>query len=513
MARSKRLKPAYVPTPDPEVAPRPDAPAPHDLTAEAAVLSCVLLGEPPLTGLRPEDFYSEAHRQIYAGACAVHATGQPVDVVQVGSWLKDHGRIDQVGGLGYLAEVLNVAPAISNVGAYADTVRRKAAQRRAIGELQFGIANLYASNGTSPQLMRELAGTLTTLADTTATVDRVEWVSGAQLDEELPPPPMLCADLGLVAGAGAPHMLAGFAYSGKTLACQSLLLSLALGRPVWGAWSTPRSFRVAHVDLEQGRRLTLQRYQRLARGMGLRRLSDCGDALAFTTTRLALVASDRDEWLRAMTDRDLILVDSFRAATVGGDENDSSAREGLDLLGELSERTGCRALVVHHMGKPAENRSELLTKFRGSSGIVDALDCAYGFQGQRGEPIECGQAKARSLGVLCTDFVLQPLDVEGPDGDPRWGLRVQLHGVELLHERRALISQTAVSASDQISADKIRRALTGRPEGLATHDLRAVSGLSGAAFHRALLLLGPAVVCTHELTGRTTRAIYRLAAT
>ena len=51
----------------------------------------------------------------YEAALELRAVGQPVDVVTVGSWLKGRGRIEQVGGMGYLTEILNSAPAVANV--------------------------------------------------------------------------------------------------------------------------------------------------------------------------------------------------------------------------------------------------------------------------------------------------------------------------------------------------------------------------------------------------------------
>jgi hypothetical protein len=53
-----------------------------------------------------------------------------------------------------------------------------------------------------------------------------------------------------------------------TLDEESLALSIAAGRPVWGVYGCKRG-TVVHVDFEQGRRVTHERYQRLARGMGV----------------------------------------------------------------------------------------------------------------------------------------------------------------------------------------------------------------------------------------------------
>jgi replicative DNA helicase len=124
---------------------------PHDLDAEAAVLSAVMIDtmalDKVLEFLKAEHFYSEAHRRIFEACMELKATGKPVDVIQVGTWLKDRDRIAQVGGMGYLTEVLNAAPAIANVAAYGYTIREKARVRQLIATCQRVAAEGYIDYG------------------------------------------------------------------------------------------------------------------------------------------------------------------------------------------------------------------------------------------------------------------------------------------------------------------------------------------------------------------------------
>src|SRR6185295_2993021 len=82
--------------------------------------------------LKPDHFYSEAHRRIFEASIELHRVGQPVDVVQVGSWLKSRDRLAQVGGMPYLTELLNAAPAVANVAAYGRTIHEKSRVRQLI---------------------------------------------------------------------------------------------------------------------------------------------------------------------------------------------------------------------------------------------------------------------------------------------------------------------------------------------------------------------------------------------
>lgn len=123
---------------------------PHDLDAEAGVLSAVMLDPAALDRvpeLKPEYFYSEAHRRMFEACMELRARGQPVDVLQVGSWLKDRQRLAQVGGMAYLTEVLNAAPVVSNVSAYAATIQEKWRIRQLIVTCQRVAAEGYGDYG------------------------------------------------------------------------------------------------------------------------------------------------------------------------------------------------------------------------------------------------------------------------------------------------------------------------------------------------------------------------------
>ena len=123
---------------------------PHDLEAEAAVLSACMLDPSAMdkiTDLKPEYFYSEAHRRIFEACFELKQAGQPVDVLQVQSWLKDRGRLAQVGGAGYLTEILDAAPVVANVAAYGRTIHEKFRIRALILACQRVSAQGYVDYG------------------------------------------------------------------------------------------------------------------------------------------------------------------------------------------------------------------------------------------------------------------------------------------------------------------------------------------------------------------------------
>lgn len=115
-----------------------EGPGPHDLEAEAAVISAVIVDPSALArtdGLRPEDFHSEAHRRMFEACLAVAETGNTIDSVAVGSWLREHGRYAQVGGAEGIMATVNSEGALCNVAIHAGTIREHAKRRRLLLDL------------------------------------------------------------------------------------------------------------------------------------------------------------------------------------------------------------------------------------------------------------------------------------------------------------------------------------------------------------------------------------------
>lgn len=412
---------------------------PHDLNAEAAVLSAIMLDGERMRDvadvLRPDHFFAEAHRQIFAVQLELHVEGQPVDIVHVGERLKLRERIKQVGGSSYLIEILNTAPFVANARAYADIVIGKARVRQtiaaaqriaAVGYTDYGDADAYCQEAA--QSLERIAATGPARGDAGFPFDDV--IGSAALAEPLGPVPWLVP--GLYLAPGAPTMIAGYGYSRKTLAMQDLALAVASGGDVWGTYHATRG-RVVHLDYEQGRRLTQDRYQRLARARGID-LPALGDALRLVvfpplyldTPNSADAKRAEDIMCRACDGAQLLILDSFRASCPSIEENSSEARRPLDMLGRVSNRTGATVIVVHHARKPADDSPAARAAYtiRGSSAIFDACANIFVFNGMKGEPTKVHHEKERITGMTIEDIGLDATDVQS-DTNPRWGLHVR----------------------------------------------------------------------------------------
>jgi hypothetical protein len=287
----------------------------------------------------------------------------------------------------------------------------------------------------------------------------------SELARALPPVPWICEPLGLAPGAIS--LVAGYGYSRKTMALQSLGLSVAAGKQVWGLYSARRGPFV-HLDYEQGRRLTQERYQRLARGMGFE-LADLepGTLRVGCMPRIYLDEKQTfDDLVRLVEGAAFVLVDSLRAAFPHADENSSEVRSYLDVLSRVSERTGAAFAVIHHARKPQQGNDTGATfAIRGSSALFDACQSVYVFIGEKNTPTTVHHQKDRIRGACLDDFGLDGEDV--PNGsDPRWGLRVvhleasQVREADAVERAKgAVLKAIGKSRSGYYSANEVADAL------------------------------------------------------
>lgn len=109
---------------------------PNSTEAEMAVLGAALIDKDALEGisevLQPKHFYSDAHSKIYEAILELRQRNQPVDVVTLSEELKKTGRLEELGGQKYLAELMEKVSTAAHTTAYANIVKEKALLRELI---------------------------------------------------------------------------------------------------------------------------------------------------------------------------------------------------------------------------------------------------------------------------------------------------------------------------------------------------------------------------------------------
>ncbi|MBR3790731.1 MAG: replicative DNA helicase, partial [Clostridia bacterium] len=129
---------------------------PNSLEAEQGILACILLDtDIPMQVfpiLKPEDFYSQAHKTIYATMLSLYAEGKPVDFITLVDKLENLGKMDSIGGLEYITTITNFLPSASNFQHYLNIIKNHAKRRKLIVASQ-QIAEKSFSNEDSTEDM------------------------------------------------------------------------------------------------------------------------------------------------------------------------------------------------------------------------------------------------------------------------------------------------------------------------------------------------------------------------
>ncbi len=109
---------------------------PHAEAAEKSVLGAILIDRDVFfkvsEHVKAEDFYSPAHREIYAAMAQLNASGEPIDVITVTEALKKRKSLEAAGGRAYVSALSQEVPTTANATQYAKIVAEKAILRRLI---------------------------------------------------------------------------------------------------------------------------------------------------------------------------------------------------------------------------------------------------------------------------------------------------------------------------------------------------------------------------------------------
>ena len=109
---------------------------PHSVEAEQSVLGGLLLEnhawERVADLINEQDFYRADHRHIWKQIVRLVDENKPADVVTVAEALESLNRLDDVGGLAYLAALAQNTPSAANIRRYAEIVRERSVLRRLV---------------------------------------------------------------------------------------------------------------------------------------------------------------------------------------------------------------------------------------------------------------------------------------------------------------------------------------------------------------------------------------------
>lgn len=101
---------------------------PYSIEAEQAVLGCVLINDNAcsviMSSIKPNAFYSRAHKSIFECMQKIYEKNQPVDYVTLISELENDNKLTEVGGVEYVTQLTNAVPTAVNFEHYANIVKK-----------------------------------------------------------------------------------------------------------------------------------------------------------------------------------------------------------------------------------------------------------------------------------------------------------------------------------------------------------------------------------------------------
>jgi len=115
----------------------PDGEKLWSLEAEAAVLASMIIDSacvPEILAVitKTDMFFQESHRIIFDALVDLHISHKPTDAVALRTQLKTRNALEQVGGVPYLARILDSVPSAANAAYYAGIVKDRYVYRQVV---------------------------------------------------------------------------------------------------------------------------------------------------------------------------------------------------------------------------------------------------------------------------------------------------------------------------------------------------------------------------------------------
>ena len=132
---------------------------PHNPDAERAVLGAVLLDnqlfDQATEIIGAEDFYLPAHSKIYTKMSLLSAASKPIDPVTMIEELQKDSQVEEVGGVAYLASLVDGVPKLSNVQDYARIVKEKSILRKLIHSANSILMRGFSNEESAAELLEQ----------------------------------------------------------------------------------------------------------------------------------------------------------------------------------------------------------------------------------------------------------------------------------------------------------------------------------------------------------------------
>lgn len=142
---------------------------PHDLLAEQAVLGSIFLDPDKIhiasEYLTKDSFFKLSHGTLFNIMQELSDRGDPIDPVSVKSALDSIGQFEQVGGMAFLASLINAVPTSAHIEHYSKVVAEKSRARKVIEDLSYSISSVYDGQKDLNEILSQTEQNLSTISN------------------------------------------------------------------------------------------------------------------------------------------------------------------------------------------------------------------------------------------------------------------------------------------------------------------------------------------------------------
>jgi AAA domain/DnaB-like helicase N terminal domain len=384
--------------------PTVDPRLPHNADAERALLGGIILGgEAPW--LDASEFFLPFHRSLYQSLLRLKEEGKPTnDLVLISEQLSPE-EIEKVGGIPYLAGLLDGLPRVSNLAHYAEILVTKSALRRRMAVCELIADKLATANGNASDVLQEVRNLSALLREEVGQKRNLGFETGPEFAAAAQEKTDWIAT-GLVA-QGAITELGAKVKLGKTTLVLSLIRAVLDGNTFLD--QPTRKTSVVYLT-EQPRTSFLQAMERA-------NLVDRTDFMVLLHTKTRgrswpeIVAAAVDECKRAGAS--LLIIDTlaqFAGLTGDRENNSGDALEAMAPL-QMAATEGIGVIVIRHERKSGGDVGD---SGRGSSAFAGVVDIVLSLRKPEGY-----SPKTRRLLQSLSRFSETPADllIELVDGE------------------------------------------------------------------------------------------------
>lgn len=346
---------------------------PHNAECEASILGGIilrnsLLGE--LAELETDAFYVPKHRIVFGAMRNLEAAGKPIDSATLEHEIEKAGKLDAMGGVGFLGELALSVPTVDNVHAYAQIVAQAHRNRLAILSIASAFERAKTWQHDPAELISEVAGELGRLeheGKQIAEKKRARWCidfetflgDGEPDDDDAQD--WVIRDL---VPRGEPTLWGGPMKGGKTWSVMDLMIAVARGESWLGfenTWGGPA--RVLGLLLEDNKRRIRKRLWELCRSRFLTP-NDPTIRQHLKISRAPIRLPDASEQRRLIAELKefqpaLVVIDNLTRVMVGDPNSTRDAAAFARAWTEISDATGACIMFLHHTKKPVGDQKDV----------------------------------------------------------------------------------------------------------------------------------------------------------